>query len=134
MKWEPTLPEKGDIIRIKHKFYYHYGIYVDDAKVVQFGLAEDAVGKAEDIRILTSDISRFANGAEVEKAVLSPLEKAKRKSPDETCAYAESCIGNGDYNILHNNCEHFAYQCVFGQSTAPGMDSIRDKIRKKLGK
>ncbi len=134
MKWEPVTPDRGDIIRVKHKFYYHYGIYVDDGDVIQFGLAEDAVGKAEDVRVLSSDISSFAMGADVECAVLSPKEKAKRRSPDDTCRYASEHIGDGGYNILHNNCEHFAYSCVFGEKAAPGMDSIRDKIRKKLKK
>lgn len=134
MKWEPIVPEKGDIIRVKHRFYYHYGVYVDDTNVIQFGLAEDAVRKAEEVRVLSSDVFVFANGGDVECAVLTKSEKAKRKSPEETCAYAAAHIGDGDYNILHNNCEHFAYQCVFGEKTAPGMDSIRDKIRKKLGK
>lgn len=132
MKWAPTLPDKGDIIRVKHRFYYHYGVYIDDSNIVQFGLAEDAVGKAEDIRVLSSNVSEFAKGGEVECAVLSKAEKTKRKSPEEICAYATAHIGEGDYNILHNNCEHFAYRCVFGENTAPGMDSIRDKIRNKL--
>lgn len=134
MKWEPVAPKKGDIIRVKHRFYYHYGVYIDDSNIVQFGLAEDAVNKAEDVRVLSSDVSHFCNGTDVECAVLSPMEKAKRRSPEETCAYAVSHIGDRDYNIIHNNCEHFAYQCVFGEKTAPGMDSIRDKIRKKLKK
>lgn len=134
MKWEPISPSKGDIIRVKHKFYYHYGIYVDDGDIIQFGLAEDAVGKAEDVRVLSSDISAFAMGADVECAVLSTKEKLSRRSPDDTCSYAKDHIGDGDYNILHNNCEHFAYSCVFGEKSAPGMDSIRDRIRKKLKK
>lgn len=134
MKWESFPPEKGDIIRVKHRFYYHYGVYIDDDNVVQFGLAEDAVKNAEDVKVLTSDVMKFANGGDVETAVLSVSEKAKRRSTDEICSYAVSHIGDGDYNILHNNCEHFAYQCVFGEKDAPSMDSIRDKIRKLLNK
>lgn len=134
MNWQPVIPCKGDIIRVKHRFYYHYGIYVDDSCIVQFGLAEDAVKGAEDIKVLTSDICAFADGGEVECAVLSHAERAKRKSPEKTCAYALDHVGDGGYNILHNNCEHFAYTCVFGEKSAPGLDSIRDKIRKKLSK
>ena len=42
--------------------------------------------------------------------------------------------GQDGYNLLHNNCEHFAYLCVFGEKTAPGLESVRDRIRKKLNK
>ena len=134
MKWEPVSPHKGDIIRVKHKFYYHYGVYIDDSNIVQFGLADDAVHKAEDVRVLTSDVRTFSGGGEVECAVLSRGELSRRRPPDDICAYATAHIGDGDYNILHNNCEHFAYQCVFGEKSAPGMDSIRDAIKKKIKK
>ncbi len=134
MKWEAALPERGDIIRVKHRFYYHYGIYIDDDTVVQFGLAEDAVGRAEDVKVIVGDISTFLSLGEVERAVLTIGERAKSRPREKVCEYALSCVGEGDYNILHNNCEHFAYRCVFGEASAPSLDGIREKIRNKLKK
>ena len=134
MKWEVSLPEAGDIIRVKHRFYYHYGIYIDDDTVVQFGLSEDAVHNAADVRVLRDGIHTFTASGEVERACLTLSEKAKSRSRDKICEYALSCIGEGDYNILHNNCEHFVYRCVFGESSAPGLDSVRAGIRKLLKK
>ena len=134
MKWEPTLPCRGDIIRIKYKFYYHFGIYIDDSTVVQFGLPEDSVRPAEEVRVLISDIEAFSCGGEVECAVLSAVEKARRRPADDTCAFALSKVGEGGYNILHNNCEHFVHLCVFGKKSSPEMDLVRKEIRKKLKK
>ena len=74
MKWEVSLPEAGDIIRVKHRFYYHYGIYIDDDTVVQFGLSEDAVHNAADVRVLCdgrskNDDSVFSGRTEGNKIV-----------------------------------------------------------------
>ena len=134
MKWEVSVPEKGDIIRVKHRFYYHYGIYIDDDTVVQFGLSEDAVHCAEDVKVLCDTIDTFTSSGDVERAILTFSERSRSRSRDKICEYALSCIGEGDYNILHNNCEHFVYRCVFGESNAPGLDSVRDSIRKLLKK
>ena len=37
MKWELSEPCAGDMIRAKVGPLYHYGIYVSDSEVIQFG-------------------------------------------------------------------------------------------------
>ena len=43
-------------------------------------------------------------------------------------------IGEGGYNIIHNNCEHLAYECVFGEKKSEQTDAIRAFWREKFNK
>ena len=113
MKWTTRMPEPGDMIRVKTSFYYHYGIYVDDRRVVQFGLPDNAGTPPEAIAVRVTDVYAFLNGGMLETATLTRRENARRRRPEETVRLALSRIGETGYDILENNCEHFAASCVF---------------------
>ena len=134
MKWTQNEPHYGDMVRVKVKFYYHYGIFSDESTVIQFGLPNNVGQPADEVKVLATDIYTFLSGGELEVAELNPKERCERKSTEQTVSEAMSRIGEGGYNILHNNCEHFAYECVFGKSKSSFIDSIRENIRKKLNK
>ncbi len=134
MTWSDSQPWSGDIIRTRVSFYWHYGIYSDDDCVIQFGPPDGASRDPEEIRVLVTDIDSFRGGGEVETAELSREEQKKRRRPDKTVELALSRVGEGGYNILHNNCEHFANECVFGSADSSLVDSVREAIRKKLSK
>lgn len=134
MKWIIKDPEYGDIIRTKVTFYHHYGIFVSDRRVIQFGLPNDVGRPADEVKVLESDIYAFLQGGELEVAKLDRSEAARRRSPKETVAFAETKIGQGGYDILHNNCEHFVNLCVFGESKSAFLQDVREKLRHKLGK
>ena len=131
MKWSDKAPEYGDMIRVKVSFFHHYGIFVDENTIVQFGLRDNSNTPPDDIAVITTDIDVFANGEFVEKAVPEQDEKKKRYSPDETVKKALSRIGERGYNILNNNCEHFVNECYFGEKKS-FLDDVRKKIRHKL--
>ncbi|MBQ1703581.1 MAG: 4'-phosphopantetheinyl transferase superfamily protein, partial [Oscillospiraceae bacterium] len=40
---------------------------------------------------------------------------------------ARSRIGEGGYDIIHNNCEHFAYECLFGVGRSLQEEELRKK-------
>ena len=135
MRWEPTAPEKsGRLIRTKVSFYYHYGIYVSPDEVIQFGLPTDPGKKSEDIRVLVSDVATFLNGGDIETGFPTAAELLKMRSPDHIVQTARAQIGNGGYDILHNNCEHFVNACAFGVASSDFLDGVRAKIAKKLKK
>lgn len=117
------------MIRTKVDFYYHYGIYVDDETVIQFGPPDGASRDPDEIEVISTDIDIFRNGGEVETAKLDLSERLKRNSADKTVEIARSRIGEKGYNILHNNCEHFANECVFGapHSGGCGLDKTVDQ-------
>ena len=132
MKWSERPPKYGDMIRVAVRFYHHYGIYADDNTVIQFGQRDNTGVPPESIQILVTDINTFSAGSMVERAELSPAEKHQRHSPQKTVEYALSRVGETGYHILHNNCEHFANQCIFGEARSHFLDRIRKEIREKL--
>lgn len=134
MNWTEAQPISGDIIRTKVTFYHHYGIFVSDDEVIQFGLPKDVGKPAEQIKVLSTSIDLFLNGGELETAKPKANELKKMRSKKEIVEIARSRIGEGGYDILHNNCEHFVFGCAFGKSSSPFLDGVREKIRKKLNK
>ena len=131
MQWTQDTPEYGDMIRVKVKFYHHYGIFSDADTVIQFGLRDNGNTPPDEIKVLITDIDTFAGGEFVERAKLDFSEKRKRRTPEDTVKLALSRVGETGYNILNNNCEHFATECVFGEKKS-FLDYVRADIRKKL--
>ncbi len=134
MEWISAEPKFGDIIRTKVSFYYHYGIFADPQTVIQFGLPDDVNRPADQIKVLTSDIYAFLMGGELEVGKMSRAEVKKSRSAKEIVDIALSRLGEGGYHIFHNNCEHFVYECAFNEKKSEFVSSVRDSIRKKLGK
>ena len=131
MKWVLKDPSFGDMVRVKTGSIYHFGVFVDENEVIQFGLAPCArqTVKDSDIEICSSDIDTFLCGGFLEVAELDKKELKKRRPPKETVEYARSRLGEKGYNILYNNCEHFANQCVLNEKNCLQTDAIRQLFK-----
>lgn len=127
MKWWPTDAVYGDMIRVKVNTIYHYGVYVSDDEVIQFGRRPDCFIEGEEIVVLATSIDEFAKNSIVEVAVLTSSEMKKRVLPDESVRRARERLGENGYDILYNNCEHFATEIVLGQRSCKFIDDIRAK-------
>ena len=114
-KWSLRTPKKGDIIRINlNKKYYHYGIYVDDENVIQYGKYDDMLKKdAKEIEVLITNISDFAGGKFIEVRNYSLKERIFKRRPSKIVRKAMLRLGEKEYNIINNNCEHFVNDCAF---------------------
>lgn len=134
MEWTVNSPKFGDIIRTKVTFYHHYGIFINESRIIQFGLPDNVYTPAEEIKVLATDIYTFLQGGELEVGKPTRQELKNMRSPEEIVKLAESRLGQGGYDILHNNCEHFVNECAFGEHNSEFLSSVRNKIRKKLGK
>ena len=132
MKWELKEASLGDMIRVKFAgVLYHYGVYVSDGEVIQFGLAptQRANIKDSEVEVLSSDIDTFLCGGFLEVAVFDKKEKKKHPKPEAAVEHARSKIGMRGYNLLHNNCEHFATECVTGVRSSAQADGVRAMFR-----
>ncbi|MGD0504117.1 MAG: lecithin retinol acyltransferase family protein [Steroidobacteraceae bacterium] len=89
--------------------YSHHGVYVGHGRVVHYsGLSGFwQCGPVEEV-----SLSRFANGHPVR--VVDQLEP--QYLPEETVRRARSRLGENDYRLLTNNCEHFCNWCRSGVS------------------
>lgn len=129
MRWEPTACQAGDIVRVRLGSVYHYGILVSEDEVIQFGLPPTAENRAKEgeVKVLATDIDVFACGCIVERACLDRSEQRRRIPPSETVARARARLGEGGYNLIHNNCEHFVNECVFGESRCTQEEDVRSR-------
>ena len=127
-------PIAGDHIRVLVNGYYHHGIYIGNDEVVQFGHPFDMYQDHREIKVIKSPIEDFLRGGFLEVRQYSKKELKIKFSNDKICELALSKLGEGDYNLLYNNCEHFATFCVFGKKESKQVDDIHEKIKKLLNK
>lgn len=93
----------GDHLRVprQHGLFAHHGIYLGDGSVAHY---------LEGREILRSSISEFSYGQP-----LSTLVHAQCSPIRVTLQRAVNRIGEQNYNLLFNNCEHFATWCKTGR-------------------
>ena len=127
-------PIPGDHIRVLANGYYHHGIYIGNEEVVQFGLPFDMYQDHSLIKVIKSPIEDFLKGGFLEVRQYTKKEFKIKHKNELIVEIALSKLGEGDYNLLYNNCEHFANFCVFGKKESKQVDNIHEKIKKLLNK
>jgi len=123
-------PAPGDIIGVDRGLYRHYGVYAGDNKIIHY-TAEHADIDPENAEIQETSLERFLRD-DTEYFILDGPPTPADADPDqadgdsearftgfdadETVARARSRLGERDYNLLTNNCEHFVVWCKTGIS------------------
>ena len=133
-KWKLIEPVKGDHIRVKSNQLYHHGIYIGNDEVIQFGGPFDMFTKPKDIVVEKVSIEEFLKGGFLEVKVFDRKERKQKRNVDDIVNTALSMLGEGGYDILYNNCEHFVNYCILGEKKSSQVDDLHKEIREKLGK
>lgn len=112
-----TKAKHGDIVKVRHALYVHYGVYVetsDDPHIIHYTGENGPQDFSGMIR--ETPISVFLNG-ETKYSVceFDPKNYKTIYSGEETVKRAKSKLGERNYNFLTNNCEHFAVWCKTGE-------------------
>ncbi len=117
MKWAPADCRSGDMVRVKLGSVYHYGIFVSEEEIIAFGLPPlpRFAQQAERFLVCRTDAEVFCCGQILETAILDRTERKRRFPPEETVRRARARLGEDGYHLIRNNCEHFAWECVFGE-------------------
>ena len=89
MEWTVNSPKSGDIIRTKVTFYHHYGIFINESRIIQFGLPDNVYTPAEEIKVLATDIYTFLQGGELEVGKPTRQELKNMRSPEEIVKLAQ---------------------------------------------
>jgi hypothetical protein len=103
-------PPVGSHLTTMRRGYWHHGVYVGKGRVVHYsGFCGGfwQCGPVEEV-----SLSRFAIGHPV-RIVEHPKSAYP---PDERVRRARSRLGENDYRLLTNNCEHFCNWCLNGVS------------------
>lgn len=102
-------PKRGDIIYVKRYggIYEHYGIFINSEKVIH--RKETGVE-----RTTLADFCKDSSKFHIERSA----------NPDLAVKRAISRLGEPGYNLVTNNCEHFARWCHSGKEYSVQADNI----------
>ena len=99
----------------QHGLFNHHGIDLGDGTVAHY---------LEGREILRSSTDDFSQGQP-----LTVITHADASPTRVTLQRAMSRIGEQNYNLLFNNCEHFATWCKTGRHRSGQVDSVLERAR-----
>lgn len=149
----------GDVVGVHRMkgLYDHYGIYTGNGGMIHYADPSGDFGtnivihrttlkafKEDSEYLFVIDFDKFIRknqvkifdiitpfGINVSKLLIALLGNSSYHiySPEETVQRAESRLGERDYNIATNNCEHFAIWCKTGVSESTQIENFLQRIR-----
>lgn len=126
----------GDLLRVKRKAgYFHYGIALDEDHVIHFsGTNDDSISNYKDVKIRKASLSLFLRGDTLE--VNTPFDSPF--SREEIISRAKAYLNkdkfnNAYYNLVTNNCEHFARYAYYGISTSKQVKTVAGVVTALTG-
>ena len=128
--WVQKTPQKGDHIRVQRMngLYTHHGIYVSDEEVIHFiGKDDDSILDWSKPEVIQTDLAYFLKGGILEVKEYTDEEFADLYSPEQIVIYARACLGDKGYNLIFNNCEHFANVCTLGRFRSHQVEKVFTK-------
>jgi HRAS-like suppressor 3 len=113
--FELDLP-RGSHLATQRRGYVHHGIYIGNGKVIHYAGLSRHLGRGP-VEIVT--IEQFAAGFGFKviahpRALYTGFEVVRR---------AVSRLGERNYKLLTNNCEHFCMWCLFGQGKSEQIEA-----------
>jgi hypothetical protein len=117
---KPVSLRPGDVIYAERVNYRHFGVYTGNGRAVHYTYKGSAAGLRSQIK--ETPLEKFARGDEIQVWETEP--GAPCYSREETVRRARSMIGAKGYNLVFNNCEHFALWCKTGVSKSNQVESV----------
>jgi hypothetical protein len=113
---KPVKPlQAGDIIFTDHILIRHYGVYAGKGRVIHYA-GENGIFDAN-IGIREISLEQFTKNSKYGVVQFAGEHTGiNRFSGKETVHRARSRLGERSYNLIFNNCEHFALWCKTGKS------------------
>jgi Lecithin retinol acyltransferase len=103
----------GDHIRVpQYGILTHDGIDCGEGRVVEYSKEQRCIRE--------TSFEEFANGRRV-----SVVRYRASYEPREVVARARSRVGEREYHLVGNNCEHFATWCKAGRHQSRQVDATR---------
>ncbi len=133
MFYKVLKPKTGDLLRVKRNAgYYHFGIASSSNTVIHFtGANGDLAPDEGGIMIRETSLNKFVSGDELEakNSCRSPF------NPKEIVSRARNFLGQTTfrgkpYNVVTNNCEHFARYIFEGAPESLQTEITVDNVKK----
>ena len=125
--WVYKPPERGDHIRVcrMNGLYYHHGIFVSDNEVIHFtGDDDDSISDWSKAHVIKTTLQKFLKGGTVEVKEYTDDEISDLYPVEGIVNYARACLGDDGYNLIFNNCEHFANACTLGKYRSRQVEKV----------
>lgn len=114
------------MVERQDKLYFHYAVYVGSGRVIHY--ASDTGDWGENIYIHEASLKDFMQDAPVIRICKFPKKSTlpgyHLYSAEETVRRAKSRLGEEKYDLLFNNCEHFAVWCKTNISNCRQVSNI----------
>ena len=116
----------GDVILVDRGLYKHYGVYCGGDEVIHFAADGENELCASKAFVQQTTLKDFAQNGKIERERLN----SQAFSPAETVNRARSCLGTkkGEYNLVFNNCEHFANWCKYGKHHSGQVSRVASEV------
>jgi hypothetical protein len=106
----------GTQLIVRHRRYFHHGIYVGKGRVIHYaGWFHSARGLVEEV-----SLEQFTEG----RPCSTGRTPADRHSGEQIVRRARSRLGERSYHLLRNNCEHFCNWCQLGQCRSEQVEAL----------
>ncbi|MGI6395389.1 MAG: lecithin retinol acyltransferase family protein [bacterium] len=129
-RWSRRNPVKGDHIRVSRVIYYHHGIYIGNGKVIHYNTHGSGDGLLGDARVICTSLDDFLEGGSCGVRNYFASERKSLYSPNSIVRRAKSKLGQEGYNLIFNNCEHFANWCTTGKRRSEQVEDLFDIINR----
>ena len=116
----------GDHLLISWGAYHHHAVDAGDGTVIQYGsgLGTGSIPVVEQV-----SISSWPAGRKIHV-----VSEVARFAPEQILDRARSRLGERDYCLLTNNCEHFVRWCRLGVARSDQSESARKRLVSSLGR
>ncbi|WP_217875222.1 lecithin retinol acyltransferase family protein [Pseudoalteromonas shioyasakiensis] len=109
--------KRGTVLRVEKDelitpCYYHFGIYAGEGKVIHFSRGEV---RKDELDVFLEDTGMF--NSDIDIMYFDP-EYSSKYTLEKSYRRAKSKLGERDYQLLKNNCEHFAVWCRTGKAVS----------------
>ena len=120
---------RGDRLEVEHRItgttvtYLHHGVDLGDGTVVH-ARPHDFRNPFGGGRVVRTSQAEFAEG----RSVRVRNEPAAEFSPAEVAARALAHVGRDGYDLVVDNCEHFATWCATGRRTSRQVEIVLGRV------
>ena len=117
-------PATGAHLKTYRLGYSHHGIYCGNGEVIHYsGFANGLKKGALEVTTLEGFV-----GSASKYYIVSYPDHVFRYTKKEIVKRAKSRIGEDDYSLLLNNCEHFAVWCITGKKESKQVKSVLSSV------
>ncbi len=122
--WVKKSPQYGDHIKVSRGLYSHHGIFINENEVICYSGEPTHIDDAE---VIVTTLHEFLCGrSDKPTGAIEVNTTPARYSPEEIVSRAKSCLGEREYGLFTNNCEHFANWCRLGEGRSEQIDTAKN--------